>query len=1158
MSWMYGLSLLASSGINAWSASENRKSSESISRLNRDSSEEIARLSRKHSAELQYNQLKFSVLQQRENQEFQRELAELNHERAKEIEAFRAQVNFAINQKNLDFQKWRFEQEKKIQYDILQLQQDFQRDLTQIQHQNALIQMRERLREDKSPIHNPAFDILENSFAHRVMPLQVLISPPQLNYDPKTGKPYISGVEDTLAEEIHQFLRQGYAGNQKWPVQFLNGNWISNSQGGNAALLSLHSQLKNIPVVILDTKIPFDELNFSVGYWFSGDVSFTRSSILSSQSVSHLLHESAKKRALKWEEKREKIKASGKDEAYIKALGKVDEENLQIYYQELAEIAELKQIGVTDLPIRKEYKITEEDYKTFYRYLAVWHCLAIGLYADILFLGNSWENTPLLPSLIPYLLEKYRDNPLLTSEFWQEAISSIVKVYGEFYNSLRSDFAYCGHEIRMELALSLANLPSEYRCLALEQGNKAFSDWLRANDAPSDKVFDLDNDADCQLLKRIIYQEDKPFLESLKLLLDKVKDVDRIDGSQSAGVKSLIAGWEFLDRLGIISNVSMMEFEKSPKIIDTNSKKCDNISETDIKNQNSSKGEPTMNNNNENQQATEILKSLQRLFSDRPEVLRLLDPTNLDPDRVAGEVILENYRNQEGFASPVNFYVTGKTRAGKTSLGNTIFDGKQTAMKSTGHRDCTFDLGSFQSANNLRYFDLPGAGSKEEFENINRAILCLAQIQPKRGRNPIVTEFVLSDYTDFTKTQTPKQKTISVDEWQSNKNQLIYGSDVILYVIAPHEGLGRDDENYMYDLLSAQKEKRGSSNVVFALNLHLTKNGEPKYTKPNVDDAYKTITDIYNEVFPNHPTKPVIIEINSLTGLGADKIAEEICKLLPADKLGKMEEVLGDKLKEKARKIRSKKFREALIYIASRLATFKVDQSFDNSSDIVLGSYAAVYSYSSRVFKKEVSNGENAYGVVSDFAGQTKESRTENITIKEPILESIERFRTISEPVFGNVEEVNQIIVENEEIVETKRGGFLGLDQKIRGSRVDKVKQPKVIEVKTTRYQQIGTKHTEVSDGYQTAVTGYNDKIVGLKHLKGGYDIIKGILAIGLGIESLPDENTGNFNHIYEAGEKEVNLKIGNLKSRVEQVMNNSDSKKAENEIISILRKALL
>jgi predicted GTPase len=549
--------------------------------------------------------------------------------------------------------------------------------LTQIQHRNALIQMRERLREDKSPIHNPAFDILENSFAHRVMPLQVLISPPQLNYDPKTGKPYISGVEDTLAEEIHQFLGQGYAGNQKWPVQFLNGNWISNSQGGNAALLSLHSQLKNIPVLILDTKILFDELNFSVGYWFSGDVSFTRSSILSSQSVSHLLHESAKKRALKWEEKREKIKASGKDEAYIKALGKVDEENLQIYYQELAEIAELKQIGVTDLPIRKEYKITEEDYKTFYRYLAVWHCLAIGLYADILFLGNSWENTPLLPSLIPYLLEKYRDNPLLTSEFWQEAISSIVKVYGEFYNSLRSDFAYCGHEIRMELALSLANLPSEYRCLALEQGNKAFSDWLRANDAPSDKVFDLDNDADCQLLKRIIYQEDKPFLESLKLLLDKVKDVDRIDGSQSAGVKSLIAGWEFLDRLGIISNVSMMEFEKSPKITDPNPKKCDMLNQASISHETVTRRE-TMGNQNSsvNLEATEV-----RLwFADKLDQIRqTLVASEQQAAQASGELalsaLIDNLRREVDKLknAKFRFLIIGDFNRGKSSILNVLF-----------------------------------------------------------------------------------------------------------------------------------------------------------------------------------------------------------------------------------------------------------------------------------------------------------------------------------------------------------------------------------------------------------------------------------------------------------------------------------------------------
>jgi hypothetical protein len=189
---------------------------------------------------MQYNQLKFSVLQQRENQEFQRELAALNHERAKEIEAYRAQVNFAINQKNLDFQKWRFEEEKKIQFEILQLQQDFQRDLARLQHQNAVEQMRERLRSDKSPIANLSFDLLENSFAHGVMPLKVFLAPPFLDHDSSTGKPLTSGYETYLAEEIEQFLHQGYLGSHHHRVQLVDRSLESKKWGGGSMLQALH------------------------------------------------------------------------------------------------------------------------------------------------------------------------------------------------------------------------------------------------------------------------------------------------------------------------------------------------------------------------------------------------------------------------------------------------------------------------------------------------------------------------------------------------------------------------------------------------------------------------------------------------------------------------------------------------------------------------------------------------------------------------------------------------------------------------------------------------------------------------------------------------------------------------------------------------------
>jgi len=571
MTGMYivsGLASLASSCINAWQAGENRQSSERISALNRDSSEEVARLSRKHSAELQYNQIKFSILQQRENQDFQRELAELNHERAKEIEAYRAQVNFAINQKNLDFQKWRFEQEKKIQFEILELQQDFQRDLVRLQHQNAVEQMREKSRSDKSPIANLSFDLLENSFAHGVMPLKLFLAPPFLDHDPSTGKPLTSGYETYLAEEIEQFLHQGYLGSHHHPVQLVDRAWESKKWGGSSALQALHGQLKSIPVLVLESDINLgDLLNFKLGYWSAGDVSYTKATILSGQSLDDLLYSVAKNRAKEWEKTRQKLQEIGKDEAFIKEKGGLNEENLQILYEELAEKAEFEQHGL-NLTVKKDYKLSNLDYRAFYQYLAVWHCLAIGLYADILFLGNSWNNTPLLPSFIPYLLEKYQSNPLLTPDFWQEAISKIVKCYGDFYDSLTVDSAYCAPDVRMKLALSLANLPSEYGYLALEQGNKAFSDWLDVNNLPSDKVFDVENDEDCQVLKRIIYQEDKPFLESLKLLLEKVRDADKIEASQTKGINSLLLGWQFLSRFGNIPQLPAMEAVGLPMIVE--------------------------------------------------------------------------------------------------------------------------------------------------------------------------------------------------------------------------------------------------------------------------------------------------------------------------------------------------------------------------------------------------------------------------------------------------------------------------------------------------------------------------------------------------------------------------------------------------------------
>ena len=87
---------------------------------------------------MQLAQMKLSVLQQKDNQDFQKELTQQNQEFQLEIEKYRHSVNLAINENNINFQKWRFEQEKILQLEILDLNQAFQKELNQTQHQNVL------------------------------------------------------------------------------------------------------------------------------------------------------------------------------------------------------------------------------------------------------------------------------------------------------------------------------------------------------------------------------------------------------------------------------------------------------------------------------------------------------------------------------------------------------------------------------------------------------------------------------------------------------------------------------------------------------------------------------------------------------------------------------------------------------------------------------------------------------------------------------------------------------------------------------------------------------------------------------------------------------------------------------------------------------------
>ena len=101
-----------------------------------------------------------------------------------------------------------------------------------------------------------------------------------------------------------------------------------------------------------------------------------------------------------------------------------------------------------------------------------------------------------------------------------------------------------------------------------------------------------------------------------------------------------------------------------------------------------------------------------------------------------------------------------------------------------------------------------------------------------------------------------------------------------------------------------------------------------------------------------------------------------------------MQQVLKNELKEFAKNERSYRYRQTLIYIASRLATERVDTPLGKG--ILNEAYAAVCDYGISIFFEEDARAEmekELYQLVDEVATQTKTSRTKAIETMVDVVE---------------------------------------------------------------------------------------------------------------------------------------------------------------------------
>jgi predicted GTPase len=546
--------------------------------------------------------------------------------------------------------------------------------------------------------------------------------------------------------------------------------------------------------------------------------------------------------------------------------------------------------------------------------------------------------------------------------------------------------------------------------------------------------------------------------------------------------------------------------------------------------------------------SNKTLETLRLIFEDQPDILEIIKLSDLESERLVS--ILG--KNNELFAKPVNLYVTGRTGAGKTSLGNCLLE--QDVMKSSGFMDCTDSVGLFKLASHLCYFDLPGSGSNDDFENINRVALMIPQLEEEDLEITPITNFVK---IDFSNTKHPIKETVSVEDWQSRSMQEQVNPDAILYVVASHMQFLRNDKEYLRDLLKYQKKASCKNKVIFAINIFRDEHtSREKHTPQNLQDIKNKINEVYKKIYE---AEAPIVEFDAKTGDGLNKITALICEILPKEKLGNIQQVLRSELKEFAKVERNQRYQKTLIRIASRLASYKVDQKV-GSEDLLKIAASAISTYGVETFK----NQEELFQIYTELnqiievaAQEIQETQKNDIKIIENLTEEKELSR--EKPIIKQ-EKVTEYIEVNEPKIE--RGNFFekfidttltffGFGKVFEKVVPEKVKKP--IERLETRF--LGYEKEVI--GTVKVVVGHVEKIVGKDYLKGGYPVIKFIIGLGRGVQIYCHNPERSLQNCIENAEAAIENQLIPFKARIEQLLENNATHNAEQQLIQILEKAL-
>jgi hypothetical protein len=465
-------------------------------------------------------------------QEFQWRLSELQHERQVELTQFIKSVDVAIHQENLEFQRWCFAQEKALQQELAGYNRATQMALAAYQRETILKAAEAQRLFDNWPLRIVPAQILSAHQTLPVAPLRVVVAPPVVEFDrhssddhqksfPKIGK--------RVAEALRQMCNQHYplGGNQR-PVELLDGAWDSSRYFGGASILSLYSMLQSEPVLVLQSDVDGEYLNFRIAYWGPGQTPHHYETILHQFPFQEVIYESAKTRTIAWQQLRQELLADGVGntlEEIDKEYGGIRAENLKLLQKE-------EQLKRADVKIR--YKFEAEDVDKLSALLAIYHCVVTGVMADMHFLVHQ-NVLPAISDWLPTISLQQSSLTDLPLQNW------ILTNYFSMFDALTQERSYTVPDLALQLASNISRLPD--KSWAERYVNYSVNRLLNLRGIIKPNLV-----SDVDKMYPVLSQNDDEYFDKLAACLKKLND------DQSRLARELLDTWYRLIILGKIGS----------------------------------------------------------------------------------------------------------------------------------------------------------------------------------------------------------------------------------------------------------------------------------------------------------------------------------------------------------------------------------------------------------------------------------------------------------------------------------------------------------------------------------------------------------------------------------------------------------------------------